>query len=349
MGHVKCSEFGKTKNGQVVNLYELKSNHVELGLINYGATIAYLKVPDRFGKRDDIVTGFDNLEDYLSCKNYFGCVVGRVANRIGEGKFHLNGQEWVVDVNNGPNCNHGGSAGFDTKVWECTSAENNSVTFRLESPHGDMGFPGDVVVTVTYILHNNELEIKYKGTSNQPTPMNLTNHANFNLGGHSKWENFCDHFLNIPADHYLPTDEHCLVTGDMAPSEKTDFNLKNEPRKLTQDFLLNLPGGGYDHNFCLTRDKTKKLAAVLTHAGTSRVLKVYTDQPGIQVYTGNFLNGMKGKQGVKYTKHSAICLETQNWPNAINNPNFPDSICTPDTPYSHNAWFEFATGSCDLE
>uniref|UniRef100_H2ZBA5 Aldose 1-epimerase n=1 Tax=Ciona savignyi TaxID=51511 RepID=H2ZBA5_CIOSA len=326
-------------------MYELKSQHIGVGLINIGASISYLKVPDKNGKLDDIVTGFPDAQGFIDCDRYFGCVVGRVANRVAGGKFILSGKQWVLPINNGPNCNHGGPHGFDKVVARssCNVAKTSfcnlrCLFFSVTSPHEDMGFPGELVSTVTYSLNGDTLEVQYNASSDQPTPVNLTNHANFNLGGHVSY----DHKLSVSADHYLPTDEFCLVTGELAAVKGTDFDL-HEPVLLTQDLLSNLPGGGYDHNFCLTREKTRHRAAVLTHQTNGRVLTVDTDQPGIQIYTGNFLGGIHGKHGVVYNKHTAICLETQNWPNAINNPKFPDSVCKPEEPYKHTAWFTFST------
>ncbi|CAK8692434.1 galactose mutarotase-like isoform X2 [Clavelina lepadiformis] len=339
---VDIRKFGATKDGYEVKLYTLSSNHVEVGIISYGAAISFLNVPDKDGCKDDIVTGFDTLEDYCDKRTYFGCIVGRVANRIAKGKYTIDGKSYALPINNGPNTLHGGLEGFDKKIWEAeTSGE--SVIFSLTSPDGDEGHPGEMSVSVSYTLQENILSIKYHATTTKHTPINLTNHSFFNLGGHKTWDtDLSNHEISIPADSYLPADNDCLVTGEVRPVDGTVFDLRN-PVTLTED-LLSKTGVGFDHNFCLQRNNKRNLHAKVKHMPSGRILIVESTQPGCQLYTGNFLSGISGKHGASYTKHSAFCLESQNWPDAINNPgSFPDSVLLPNKEYSHSTWWTFDT------
>nr|CAB3248219.1 aldose 1-epimerase-like [Phallusia mammillata] len=342
MSVVTKKEFGKV-DGLVYDLYTIKSNQIEVGLINYGAAMAYLKVPDRDGQQDDIVTGFDTLKEYFNERTFFGSIVGRVGNRIGKGKFTVDGKEYVLDTNNGPNNLHGGFKGFDTKYWSGEIGAN-SVIFRLTSPDGDQGFPGEVNASVTYTVENSELKISYAATSTKSTPINLTHHSFFNLSGHKSWEkDLSKHEIKMCADRYLPADDACLVTGEIKSVENSPFDLR-KPTFLTEELLSTCPGGGIDHTFCLVQNKNRHEAAVLKHTTSGRMMTVETTEPGIQLYTGNFLKGQQGKAGVSYTRHSALCLETQNWPDAVNNPaTFPNGILKPGEVYKHTAWFTFGT------
>uniref|UniRef100_A0A8D1AJ55 Galactose mutarotase n=2 Tax=Sus scrofa TaxID=9823 RepID=A0A8D1AJ55_PIG len=257
---------------------------------------------------------------------YFGAVVGRVANRIAKGTFTLDGKEYKLAINNGPNSLHGGVRGFDKVLWT-PRVLSNGIEFSRVSPDGEEGYPGELKVWVTYTLDGGELVVNYRAQASQTTPVNLTNHSYFNLAGQGS-PNIYDHEVTIEADAFLPVDETLIPTGEIAPVQGTAFDLRKpvELGKHLQEFHIN----GFDHNFCLKRSKEKQFCARVHHAGSGRVLEVYTTQPGIQFYTGNFLDGtLKGKTGAVYPKHSGFCLETQNWPNAVNQPHFPPVLLKP--------------------
>lgn len=304
-------KFGQTKDGHAVYLYTLKSDNTEVGLITYGATMVFLSTKDKDGNMDDIITGFDNMDDYYERSRFFGCVVGRVGNRIANGKFTVDEVEYNLCVNNGPNSLHGGAVGFDKKLWEAECGEN-SVTFRLLSEDGDEGYPGALNVSVTYTLNGNELLLDYRAVTTKATPINLTNHSYFNLGGHATWgKDLSQHELCVHADEYLPADGNCLVTGEIKNVEGTSFDLRT-PTLLTEEFLNSFQGGGIDHTYCLPQRKERCLVAKFKHKVCGREMVVESTQPGVQIYTANFLSGQKGKSGVEYGRHSCVCFETQN-------------------------------------
>ncbi|XP_045303055.1 galactose mutarotase isoform X2 [Leopardus geoffroyi] len=252
---------------------------------------------------------------YLQKQPYFGAVVGRVANRIAKGTFTVDGKEYKLAVNNGPNSLHGGVRGFDKVVWT-PQVLSNGVQFSRISPDGEEGYPGELKVWVTYTLDGGELMVNYRAQASQTTPVNLTNHSYFNLAGQGS-PNIYDHEVTIEADAFLPVDETLIPTGEVAPVQGTAFDLRKpvELGKHLQEFRIH----GFDHNFCLKGSKDKHFCARVHHAGSGRVLEVYTTQPGVQFYTGNFLDGtLKGKSGAVYPKHSGFCLETQSWPDAVN-------------------------------
>jgi len=335
-------QFGSTKDGSPVHLFTLQSDNVEVGIMNYGATIVFLKCKSKDGILDDVVTGFENFEDYLERSKFFGCVVGRYGNRIANGKFNLDEVNYRLAINNGPNSLHGGIVGFDKKIWE-TEAGNNSITFKLLSQDGDEGYPGDLTLSVTYTLKENELLLDYHATSRKATPINLTNHSYFNLGGHSSWgKDLSGHKISVNSDEYLPADENCLVTGEIRSVEGSHFDLR-KPTSLTEGYLNSIEGGGIDHTYCLSLQNKRRLAATFYHKASGRQMSVETTQPGVQIYTSNFLSGQKGKQGVEYGRHTCVCFETQNWPDAINQPAFPNCVLRPGEVYSHQTWFTFST------
>ncbi|XP_005630416.1 galactose mutarotase isoform X2 [Canis lupus baileyi] len=276
---------------------------------------------------------------YLQKQPYFGAVVGRVANRIAKGTFTLDGKEYKLAINNGPNSLHGGIRGFDKVLWT-PEVLSNGVQFSRVSPDGEEGYPGELKVWVTYTLDGGELKINYRAQASQTTPVNLTNHSYFNLAGQGS-PNIYDHEVTIDADAFLPVDETLIPTGEVAPVQGTAFDLRKpvELGKHLQEFHIN----GFDHNFCLKGSKEKHFCARVHHAGSGRVLEVYTTQPGIQFYTGNFLDGtLKGKSGAVYPKHSGFCLETQNWPDAVHQPNFPPVLLRPGEEYDHTTWLKFS-------
>lgn len=342
MTTVECSNFGNTKDNKEVLIYKISTNKCSVDVINYGATIVSLKVPDKNGDFDDIVTGFHGMQGYYERSRFFGCVVGRFGNRIAKGKFTLDEKEYSLAINNGPNALHGGLEGFDKRLWSSVKVDNG-VQLTLVSPDGDQGYPGELTLVVTYILQGSELLVQYKATTSKATIINITNHSYFNLGGHKNWGNLSKHEIEIRADHYLPADDKCLVTGEIRKVEGSEFDLR-KPTMLTEELLESVSGGGYDHTFCLPRQKQMARAITLRHTGNGREMSVSTDAPGVQFYTSNFLSGQEGKLGVKYDRHTALCLETQNWPDAINHVgNFPNCVLRPGEEYAHNTTFSFST------
>ncbi|XP_024609288.1 aldose 1-epimerase isoform X1 [Neophocaena asiaeorientalis asiaeorientalis] len=316
MVSVTRAVFGDLPLGAgTVEKFQLQSDQLRVDIISWGCTITALEVKDRQGRASDLVLGFAELEGYLQKQPYFGAVVGRVANRIAKGTFTLDGKEYQLAINNGPNSLHGGVRGFDKVLWT-PQVLSNGVEFSRVSPDGEEGYPGELKVWVTYTLDGGELVINYRAQASQTTPVNLTNHSYFNLAGQGS-PNIYDHEVTIEADAFLPVDETLIPTGEVAPVQGTAFDLRKpvELGKHLQEFHMN----GFDHNFCLKGSKEKRFCARVHHAGSGRVLEVYTTQPGVQFYTGNFLDGtLKGKRGAVYPKHSGFCLETQNWPDAVN-------------------------------
>ncbi|MFO0791622.1 MAG: aldose epimerase family protein [Pirellulales bacterium] len=345
---VKVSDFGKTADGTPVKAYTITGkNGVKVKLLSRGATLAEWHVPDKNGKIDDVLFGFDDVAGYESKDNgYFGAIAGRVANRIANGKFKLDGKEYTLAKNDGPNTLHGGlKRSFDKVVWNGEPFKNNDgegVLFTYVSPDGEEGFPGKLTCHVRYTLTDkNEIRIEYDATTDKPTPINVTNHAYFNLSGAGA-PTILDHELMLAADHYTPIDETLIPTGEIAPVKGTPFDFR-EFHKIGErvDQLNDQPGKGYDHNFVLNNQSGKlALAAKVRDAKTGRVLSVYTTEPGVQFYGGNFLNGVKGKGGKEYAYRSGLCLETQHYPNSINEPKFPSVVLRPGKTYRHTCVFQ---------
>lgn len=340
MVSVTRTVFGELPSGGgTVEKFQLRSDQLSVDIISWGCTITALQVKDRQGKASDVVLGFAELEGYLQKQPYFGAVVGRVANRIAKGRFTIGGKEYHLPVNREPNSLHGGFTGFDKVLWTPQVLTDGVQFFRV-SPDGEEGYPGELKVWVTYTLDGGELVINYRAQASQTTPVNLTNHSYFNLAGQGS-PNIYDHEVTIAADAYLPVDETLIPTGVIAPVEGTAFDLRKpvELGKHLQDYHIH----GFDHNFCLKESKEKKFCARVRHAASGRILEVHTTQPGIQFYTGNFLDGtLKGKNGAVYPKHSGLCLETQNWPDAVNQPQFPPALLKPGEEYNHTTWFKFS-------
>ena len=342
--NVRKSDFGKLPDGRPVDLFTLtNANGLVAKITNYGTIITELHVPDRQGNLGDIVLGFDNLEQYLKGHPYFGCTVGRFANRIGGGRFTLDGKGYSLAINNGVNHLHGGRKGFDKALWEAAPQTGASVRFSHESPDGDEGYPGRMSVTVTMTLgDSNELRLDYTATANQPTPVNLTNHTYFNLQGEGE---VLDYELMVAADYYTALDGKLLPTGEIQPVRGTPMDF-TKPRAIGLHFsqLQNEPRG-YDNNFVLNSEgKNLALAARVYSAKSGRVLEAHTTEPGIQVYTGNFLNGsLTGKRGVAYRRHTGLCLETQHFADSVNKPNFPSTILRPGETYRQTTVYKFKT------
>ncbi|XP_058227586.1 uncharacterized protein LOC131335998 isoform X2 [Rhododendron vialii] len=328
-------------------LFELNNGTMQIKVSNYGCTITSLSVPDKHGNLADVVLGFDSLEPYQNgASPFFGCIVGRVANRIKDGKFTLDGVQYTLPINKPPNSLHGGFKGFDKVVWDVVEhkqCENPSITFKYHSRDGEEGYPGDVSVTATYTLTSSTtLRLDMEAIpENKPTPISLAQHTYWNLAGHNSG-NILDHSIQIHALHLTPVDQNTIPTGEIMPVKGTafDFTSENKIGSLIDDVGL-----GYDHNYVLDCGDEKmglRHAAKVGDPSSSRVLDLWTNAPGMQFYTGNYVNGVVGKGGAAYGKHSGLCLETQGFPNAINLPNFPSVVVKPGETYKHIMLFEFS-------
>ena len=346
---LKQQPFG-TANGGPVNLYTLSNaNGLSASITNYGGTVVSILAPDRAGHLGDVVLGFDSLEDYIQKSPFFGCLVGRYANRIAGGKFTLKGIAYTLAQNNGPNHLHGGLTGFDKVIWQAeTAIDDQQVSLRLHyrSQDGEEGYPGNLAVTVVYALGNdNALRIDYKATTDQTTILNLTNHSYFNLAGQG---DILDHGMMLNADRFTPIDATLIPTGELRSVRGTPMDFTRPiaigERIHAADEQLQA-GGGYDHNWVLNnRDGSLALAARVTEPTTGRVLEVLTTQPGVQFYSGNMLpDRLDGKQGQTYGKRSGFCLETQHFPDSPNQPNFPSVVLEPGETYSQTTVFKFST------
>jgi aldose 1-epimerase len=314
-------------------------------IMTYGATLTELWVPDRIGKLGDVVTGFESLEGYLKGHPYFGSTVGRVANRIAKGKFTLGGKQYTLATNNGPNHLHGGTVGFDKKVWKATpkrTADGPAVEFTYTSPDGEEGYPGTLKTAVTYTLTDkNVLRIDYRATTDKPTPVNLTNHAYFNLAGKG---DILNHQLTLFANRYTPADDTLIPTGKIASVKGTPLDFTSAKAIGSRINQVGKDPTGYDHNFVRNNNTTFGLTARVYEPTTGRVMTMYTSEPGVQFYTGNFLDGtLTGKGGEVYKKHAAFCLEAQHYPDSVNKPNFPSVILRPGKVYRQRTEYAFST------
>jgi aldose 1-epimerase len=345
---VKVSDFGKTADGTAVQEFTLtNSTGAVVKLISRGATLKEWHVPDKNGESADVVFGWDDVAGYESAANgYFGAIVGRVANRIAGGKFSIDGKDYSVAVNDGPNALHGGvKRSFDKVVWKGTpfeAADGEGVVFTYTAPDGEEGYPGNLSAKVTYTLTDkDELRIDYEATTDQATPVNITNHAYFNLSGAGS-PTINDHEIMIAADHYTPVDSTLIPTGEIAPVEGTPFDFRDFHQIGARvDQLGTGTGAGYDHNFVLNNQSGKlALAAKVRDPNSGRVLSVFTTEPGIQFYGGNFLTGAVAKDGKKYDYRSGFCLETQHYPDSVHHPNFPSVILRPGETYKHTCVYQ---------
>jgi aldose 1-epimerase len=341
---ISTSVFGRTADGQQVDLYTcVNAQGLVMKVMTYGAIVVELQAPDRDGKLANITLGFDKLEGYLGDHPYFGATVGRYANRIAKGQFSLDGQSYTLATNNGPNHLHGGKVGFSRVVWKAErveSADAVGVKFTYTSRDGEEGYPGSVQATVVYTLTNDdEMRIDYTATASKPTPINLTNHCYWNLGGAGAGT-ILNHRLMLAADKYLPVDATLIPTGELAAVRGTPFDF-TQPKTIGMR-IEQVTGDppGYDHCFVLrSQDGSLALAAVASHPDSGRVLEIYTTQPGIQFYTGNFLDGKAANGG--FLRNEGFCLETQHYPDSPNRPNFPTAILRPGETYQQTTVHKF--------
>jgi len=344
--------FGTTPDGKSVEIYTLTNHHgMEARIMTYGAIIVSLRVPDRKGHADDVVLGYDSLAGYIEKTPYFGAVVGRYGNRIANGKFTVDGKEYTLAKNNGPNALHGGIKGFDKVVWQAEPFEKKGeagVILKYTSADGEEGYPGTLQATVTYTLNEkNELILDYHATTDQATPINLTNHTYFNLAGEGKGD-ILAHEVMLNAGHFTPVDKNLIPTGKIASVKGTPLDFTQATAigaRINDKYEQLVLAGGYDHNFVINRSGSGlTLAARVYESTTGRVLEVDTTQPGVQFYTGNFLDGtITGKQGHVYQRRYGFCLETQHYPDSPNQPNFPSAILRPGQVYHTTTVFKFST------
>ncbi len=341
------SSFKTIHEGKQVTLYTLKNkNGLIAQVTNYGAIIVSIYVPDRNGAVADVVQGYDSISDYINGNDpYMGAVCGRCANRVGRGKFNLNDKDYSLAVNNGPNHLHGGIKGFSKVVWEVTEVSTNRVTMEYSALDGEEGYPGNLKVSVSYSLSDdNEFRLDYFATTDKTTLVNLASHSYFNLAGEGTGD-ILNHELLINGDFFTPTDETNVPTGEIlsvkgTPMDFTEF--KKIGKEIDEDEEQIRFGFGYDHNWVLNhRMGTLGLAAVAHDPVSGRVMETYTTQPGLQLYTANWIDGEKGKGGRKYGKRWAFCLETQHFADAINKPHFPTTILNPGEEYKHSCVYKF--------
>jgi aldose 1-epimerase len=347
---VTLAPFARTRDDQNVDVVTLRNqNGVEIRVMTWGATILSIKTPDRSGQLDDITLGFDTFAPYPDKSPYFGAIVGRYGNRIAKGKFTLDGQTYSLAINNAPNSLHGGTKGFDKRIWKADPFQNTSgvgVKMTYVSADGEEGYPGTLTAQVTYTLtDNNKLIVDYDATTDKATVLNLTQHTYWNLAG-TKANDILGHVLMLNADRYTPVDETLIPTGELASVEGTPFDFRTPTAigtRINQDNQQLKFGKGYDHNWVLTRQGDGlSLAARVIDLTSGRILEVSTTEPGIQFYSGNFLDGtITGKGGRVYGLRSGFCLETQHFPDSPNHPNFPSTVLRPGQEYKTQTVFSF--------
>jgi aldose 1-epimerase len=349
---IQKDAFGVMPDGQKVKLYTLTNdNGMEVRIINYGAIVTVLKVPDRDGHIDDVALGYETLDEYLKDTPYFGAIVGRYGNRIDKGKFTIDGTEYTLAANDGENHLHGGNKGFDKVVWDAKKVKrSDAVGVKLSYLSKDMeeGYPGNLDCTVTYYLtEDNELEIDYTATTDKATPVNLTFHGYFNLAGQGNGD-ILDHKLMLNADYFTPVDEGLIPTGQLRPVKGTPMDFTTPTaigKRINRETKQLKYGKGYDHNWVLNDwDQTLKLAASVYEPTCGRFMEVFTTEPGIQFYCGNFLDGSNvGKGGKVYEHRYGFCLETQHFPDSPNKPEFPSAILRPGDTYTQKTVYKFST------
>jgi aldose 1-epimerase len=346
----KSRPFGNAKSGEAVELYTLaNSKGMEATIMTYGGIVTSLRVPDRAGKFDDVVLGFDTLDGYLGDPPapYFGALIGRYGNRIAKGRFTLNGVEYKLAQNNGVNALHGGIRGFDKAVWKAKSPNPQTLELTYLSKDGEEGYPGSLTSTVIYtVTDNNELKLDYSATTDKDTILNLTNHSYFNLAGQGEGD-ILQHLVMLKADKFTPVDATLIPTGELRSVEGTPFDFR-QPKAIGERIDASNEqtklGGGYDHNFVLNvSGAAPELAVRVTEPKSGRVMEVLTTQPGVQFYTGNFLDGrLHGKGGKVYQRRYGFCLETQHFPDSPNKPDFPSVVLKPGAQYRTTTIYRFS-------
>ena len=344
--------FGTLSDGREVYSYTLKNaSGTSVKILNYGGTLVELNVADRNGKIEDLIGGYDTLDSYVNGDGYQGALIGRFGNRINKGKFTLEGVNYTLFINNGENHLHGGEFGFDKKIWDTEAIDGDEPTLKLHvlSPDGDEGYPGNLDVTVTYTLtKENGLSIRYEATTDKATPINLTNHTYFNLGGYNSGS-VHSHILTLDADTYLPTDERLIPTGEMRSVVGTPFDFRT-PKRIGEDIKSDNVdiklGGGYDHclNFAGGETAEPVKRGELYEEKSGRVMELYTNQPCVQLYTGNFLTNEKYpfKGGYPQSIQTFVCLETQHMPDSINQIGFTDCVLRPGEKYDFTTEYRFS-------
>ncbi|MDK2852132.1 MAG: aldose 1-epimerase [Proteiniphilum sp.] len=346
---LKRSDFRSVVNGDSTDLYVLtNANGMEVTLTNYGGRIVSVMVPDREGNLKDVVLGFDNIDDYVNVDNNFGATIGRYGNRIANGKITVEGVEYQLPQNNFGHTLHGGPEGFDKKVFHAVQPDSQTVVFTYLSKDGEAGFPGnlDVKVTVT-LTDDNAIDLQYEATTDKETVVNLTNHSYFNLSRDPS-QSVLDHLLTINADQFTPVDTTFMTTGAIEKVEGTPMDFRTATaigeRINNYDYEQLKNGDGYDHNWVLnTNGDISQVAATVYSPATGIQLDVYTNEPGIQVYSGNFLDGsVTGKKGITYQKRAAVCLETQKYPDSPNKPDWPSPYLKPGEKYTSRCIYKFS-------
>jgi len=344
---VERAAFGKVDDGTSVDQFTLTNSSGSIArIITYGATVTQLWVPDRAGKSGDVVLGFDQFESYVRNPAWFGSLVGRVANRIAKGRFTLDGKQYSLEINDPPNNLHSGLKDLSRVVWKAEPvrvAHGAAVRFTYLSPDGDGGFPGNLNISVTYTLTDaNELKIDYSARTDKATPVNLTHHSYFNLGGAA---DILHDIVYLNADYYTPVDSTLIPTGEIAPVKGTPLDFTRPTVIGARIAEMKGNPGGYDHNFVLNGEAGKlKLAAQVLDPVSGRQLEMWTTEPGVQFYTGNSLDGsLVGKGGVHYQKHAGLCLEAQHFPDSVNQPRFPSTILRPGAVYRQETIYKFST------
>ncbi|HEV2728635.1 MAG TPA: aldose epimerase family protein [Terriglobales bacterium] len=348
---IKQQPFGKTPEGIAVDLYTLTNRRgMEVAITNYGGIVVQLRAPDRKGNLADVVLGYDDLDGYLHDKAYLGALIGRYGNRIAQGSFSLGGKTYTLPRNNGENTLHGGLKGFNQALWRASEVKSkNGPALQLEylSKDGEEGFPGNLSVKVLYTLTDkNELQIEYSATTDKETVINLTSHSYFNLAGAGNAD-ILQHQVMLRAEKFTPVSESLIPTGELRSVQNTPMDFRTPMAvgaRIDQDDQQLKYGRGYDHNWVLDSggSKTPTLAATVYEPGTGRELEVWTTEPGVQFYTGNFLDGVKGKGGKAYLRRYALCLETQHFPDSPNHPNFPSTVLKPGEQYHTVTIYKFS-------
>lgn len=346
---LRITDFQKVVDGKGTNLFILRNkNGCELAVTNYGAKIVSLLVSDKSGNFIDVVTGHDSIDAYqASAEPYFGAVCGRTGNRIAKGKFSLDGKEYTLAINNGPNNLHGGLKGFNAVVWDVKNVTQNSIELFYLSPDGEEGFPGNLGVTVVYTLtDDNAVDIAYRATTDKPTILNLTNHSYFNLSGAGD-PTIGDHILTLESDFYLPTDETAIPYGKPEKVQGTpmDFSTPHAiGERINDEFQQLIFGKGYDHTYVLNRKKENEYAyiGVCESPKSGIKMEMFTSEPGVQMYTGNWMTEkLIGKNGQRYPERAAVCFETQHYPDSINQPDFPSVVLRPGEEFQSRTTYKF--------